>query len=112
MSLTKQDLKLIEDLLDRKLDEKLDARFREFEKNLDKKLELKFQEFEKRFEEKLDLKLQEALEKNNNILITLIDDKIADAVNDFKIYVSGNFVPNTKLANHELRITKIEKKLF
>lgn len=37
--LTKEDLKAIGDLIDKKLDEKLDKRFVEFEKKMDEKLD-------------------------------------------------------------------------
>lgn len=86
MSLTKRDLKLIEELLDRKLEEKL--------------------------EQKLEEKLSAAFEKNNNILIALIDDKISNAVNELKIEMSGNFATKISITNHELRLQKIERKIF
>lgn len=42
MALTNDDLKKIGDLIDERLDEKLDARFVEFEKGMDKKMDEKF----------------------------------------------------------------------
>lgn len=62
ISLTKTDLKqieqVVEKVVDRKLDEKFDEKFKENIEVFEKKIDKKFATFEKRFEKKMDKKLE------------------------------------------------------
>ena len=132
--LDKKDLDAIEKIFDKKLDTKLDARFVKFTEELSEVLtdftytiDKRFSEMEAKFDKKftdMEIKLDKKIEEQNKKLdsqdkrLNLRDKKLDFLVDCYKenlekhaIYTDDLSRINSKLFDHDLRLTSLERKI-
>jgi hypothetical protein len=120
------DLKIIGDLIDNKLDSKLekfeknldvklDSRLGKFEKNLDRKMDNKFSNFAEEVVKLIDIKIKSS---NKNLEQKMFDWKseIIDAVDGLASEIRDNRelreIGGHRIAENTKRIERLEKKVF